>query len=248
MTQGREISYFGTSNIEATQTVTDDRLRLNALFTAGGGLVGGDLSSFFGAETHTQFKDSTLHSIESNRVRWGWDVLKSFVGWRYIYFADDYSLTSTAPRRDVFNNPIPGTSETGQFRIDTNNHLIGGHIGAELFYDIGYRFSISGVSKFGVFANLNKVDFFLENDGFEIIDSEDNSATLSTSYELQLMAHYQLRQTSRLRFGYNAMFLGDVATVSDNFSGFVSPFTGFGATDSDDAFFQGVSFGLEIYR
>lgn len=248
MTQGREISYFGTSGIEATRTVTDDRLRLNSLFAPGGGLVSSDLSAFSGAQTHTQFKDSTIQSIESNRVSWGWDVLKSFVGWRYIYFADDYQLTSTGPRRDPFNNPIAGTSETGRFRIDTNNHLIGGHIGAELFYDIGYRFSLSGVSKFGAFANLNKVDFFLENDGFEIIDSEDNGATLSTSYEVQLMAHYQIRQTARLRFGYNAFFLSDVATVSDNFSPFVSPFTGFNATDSDDAFFQGFSFGLEIYR
>jgi hypothetical protein len=44
------------------------------------------------------------------------------------------------------------------------------------------------------------------------------------------------------------MFLGRVATVSDNFSPFVSPFTGFNASDEDDAFLHGFSFGLEIYR
>ena len=247
MTQGRELSYFGTAGIDARQVTNDSRNRLNSLFTAGGGLTGGDLSAFTGASQHIQSKETSIHSLELNRVRWGWDVLKSFVGWRYVYFSDEYQLNSTAPLRDPFNNVIPGT-ETGQYRMDTINHMLGGHIGAELFYDIGYRFSLSGLSKFGAYANLNKVDNFLQSGGTTILDTEDNGATLSTTYEIQLMAHYQIRQTARLRFGYNGMYFSNIATVADNFSPFVSPFTGFSGSDEDDAFVHGFSLGLEIYR
>jgi len=243
---GRELSYFGVSPIEGSSTTTDPGNRLNALFLPAGGLGTPDLSSFFNASTQTQFKDTVVHSLESNRVRWGWDVLKSFVGWRYIYFADDYQLNSTSPVFDPFGNP-QGT-ESGRFRLDTNNHMIGGHIGAEMFYDIGYRLSLSVISKFGIFANINKVDYFLENDGLTVLDSEDNGATFSTNYELGVMAHYQIRQSARIRFGYNGFFLNNVATVSDNFSGVVTPFSGFTGSDSDDAYIHGFSIGLEIFR
>ena len=246
MTSGREISYFGTAGIEADQITNDDQNRLDALFIPDGqALLTSDLSAFFNASQHVQFKETSVHSLEYNRVRWGWDVLKSFIGWRYIYVDDEFQLNSTAPTFDAFGVP---TTESGEFRIDTVNHLLGGHIGAELFYDIGYRFSISGVSKFGVYANINEVDNFLQNDGTTLLDTEDNNATISTTYEFQLLGHYQIRQTARLRAGYNALFLGNLATTEENFSPFVSPFTGFDGSDDDDAFIHGFTFGLEIYR
>ena len=246
MTSGREISYFGTAGIEASQVTNNADNRLNALFIPDGqALLTSDLSAFFNASQNVQFKETSLHSLEYNRVRWGWDVLKSFVGLRYIYFDDEFQFNSTAPTFDAFGNP---TTESGEFRIDTVNHLLGAHIGAELFYDIGYRFSVSGVSKFGVYANINEVDNFLENGGTTLLDTEDNNATISTTYEVQLLAHYQIRQTARLRLGYNAIFLGSVATTEENFSPFVSPFTGVSGSDDDDAFIHGFTFGLEIYR
>ena len=200
MTQGREISYFGTAGIEESQTTNNAENRLNALFTPAGGLIPNDLSSFFNASQHIQFKETTIHSLEYNRVRWGWDVLKSFVGLRYIYLDDQYQLNSTAP---TF---FPGVNESGEYRIDTINHLLGGHIGAELFYDIGYRFSLSGVSKFGVYANINEVDNFLQNDGVTLLDTEDNDANISTTYELQFLAHYQIRQTASIAVGLQRHF------------------------------------------
>ena len=247
MTQGREFSYFGTSGIDNSQTTTDADGDLNALFVPAGGLVPDDLSSFFGATEQTQFKETTIHSLEFNRVRWGWDVLKSFVGFRYLYFDDQFQLDSTAPVLSPFGPPT-GVTETGQQRIDAINHLFGAHIGAELFYDIGYRFSLSGLSKFGVYANVNEVDNFLVNNSTVLLDTESNDANISTTYEINVLAHYQIRQTARLRVGYNALFVGNIATVSDNAAPFVSPFTGFEASDQDDAFIHGFTFGLEVYR
>ena len=247
MTQGRELSYFGTAGIDETSSFTDSQNRLDPLFSAAGGIVTTDLSAFFDANQHIQSKETNLHSIEINRVRWGWDVLKSFVGFRYVYLDDEYQLESTAFERDAFGGFLP-TTEQGRYRIETVNHLLGAQIGAELFYDIGYRFSLSGVSKYGLYANINKVDNFLQNDESVLLDTEDNSATISSTWEINLLAHYQIRQTARLRFGYTGLYLSDVATVSDNFSAFVSPFTGFEGSDSDDAFIHGFNFGLEIFR
>ena len=243
---GREITYFGTSPIEATSSSTDPAGGLNALFAPVGGLDTGDLSSFFGATAQDQFKDTVIHSVEANRVRWGWDVLKTFVGFRYLYFADDFIQNSTAPAFD----PLTGAfgDESGLFRIDTNNHLVGGQIGTELFYDVGYRFSVSAAGKFGTYVNFNKVDFFLENDDQTLLDTEETNVTISTTWEFSVFAHYQIRPTARFRVGYNALFIGNLATTSDNFTPFVSPFTGFAGNDSDDAFVQGISLGLEIYR
>ena len=246
MTQGREFSYFGTDDIDAEETVTDDQNRLNAFFVPAAGLVPADLTAFFGASEQSQFKRTNIQSFELNKVRWGWDVVKSFVGFRYLYMADRYELNSTASTFDFLGNPTG--VESGRQRIDTFNNLFGGHIGAELFYDVGYRISVSGLSKFGVFANINRVENFIENDGTTILDVEDESATISTTYDIQLLAHYQLRQSTRLRVGYTGLFLGQVATTSDNFTPFVTPLAGFDTSDSDDAFIQGFTVGLEIYR
>ena len=246
-TQGRELTYFGTSGIENAQTTNNADNRLNALFTPVGGIIPSDLSAFTNAFQQTQFKRTNIQSVELNKVRWGWDVLKSFVGFRYIHLSDRFELESTAFRQDAFGNFLPDTEE-GRFRLDTLNNLVGGHLGAELFYDIGYRFSISGVSKYGVYANINSVDNFFENDGTVLLDTENEDATISTTYEIDLLAHYQIRQTARLRLGYKAIFLGNLATAADNVSPFVNPLSGFDTSDNDDAFIHGVSFGLEIYR
>ena len=77
---------------------------------------------------------------------------------------------------------------------------------------------------------------------------EDENGTVSGSIELNLIGHYQLSQQARFRFGYNALWLGEVASVSDNFSPVISPTTGSDAGDSDAMFFHGVSLGLEIFR
>ncbi len=151
-------------------------------------------------------------------------------------------------RSATFPNTIARRVHDGLFEMNTHNNLIGPHIGGELFYDVGYRMSWSLVSKAGAYANFNKVDTRYRNDGVQFLDVEDNNGTFSTSLELNLIGHYQLSQRARFRFGYNALWLGDVASVSDNLSTVLSPTTGADTSDSDDMFFHGVSLGFEIYR
>ena len=126
--------------------------------------------------------------------------------------------------------------------------MIGPHIGGELFYDVGYRLSYSLFGKAGGYLNFNRVETDLVNAGAQFLNAEDNSLTISGSLELGLISHFQLSRSARLRLGYNVLWLGEVASVSDNFPAVLTPFTGTDTSDSDDMFFHGASFGLEIYR
>ena len=236
-TSGNEMTYMGTMPLEQVKNITDAAGRIDASFITGGGFTGVETTAFNDVVQLNESKETELHTLEFNRVKWGWDVIKTFVGMRYIYVDDQYQM---------FTENLGG--ETGSFQMGAMNHMIGPHIGGELFYDIGYRFSYSFFGKAGGYVNFNEVDTVLINNGARHIDAEDTNVTISGSLEFGLIGHYQLSRQARFRVGYNVLWLGEVASVSDNFSPVVSPFTGTDTSDSDDMFFHGVSFGLEVYR
>ena len=236
-TQGREITYMGLDTLEESATRTDPLGRISALFTGANGFTDSETSAFQNAVQQTESRETDFHSIEYNRVRWGWDVVKTFVGLRYFYLDDEYELLS--------NNAF---GETGSFELSTNNNLIGPHIGGELFYDVGYRWSLSGYGKAGVYANFNEVDTSLINNGAQFINTSDDNVTVSGSIEIGLTGHYQVSQRSRLRAGYQLLWLGDVATTPENFTPLITPTTGSSGDDSDHLLFHGLNVGFEIYR
>ena len=132
--------------------------------------------------------------------------------------------------------------------------MIGPQIGGELYYDVGYRWSLSGVSRLGAYVNFNQSRERLINDGIRLIDEEDDNTSFAYTYELGLSAKYRLTSQAQFRVGYNLYFWDELATVSDNLrnSGAGIPlepsFLGGGTRDSDDIFLHGLSVGFEIYR
>lgn len=246
-TSGQEFSYMGTLGIEQERNRVDALGRLNSSFTFDGGFTGVESSAFRSGSSlgyvvtqQNERKETTLHSLEFNRVKWGWDVIKTFVGLRYIYVDDEY---------EMFSRGTDGvTEQTGTFQMDALNNMFGPHIGGELFYDIGYRVSTSLVAKAGGYVNVNRVDTNLVNNGTQFLDVRDENVTIAGSLELGLIGHYQLSRQARFRFGYNLLWLGEVASVSDNFSPILTPLTGTDSGDSDDMLFHGISLGFEVYR
>ena len=236
-TQGTEFSYMGSVPLSDEVTRTDALGRMRTIFGASTFFASAEASPFFNSVFQNERKETQLHSVEFNKVSWGWDVVKSFYGFRYIYVDDQYSLIS---------QNIAG--ETGTFSMGAKNNLIGPHVGRELFYDVGYRMSFSGFGKAGIYANISEFKGQASKLGTTFIDGKDDNVTIAGSLELGLLAHYQLNSRSRLRAGYNALWLGNVSSVSDNLPGTLSPFFGTSAGDSDDMFFHGLLFGLEFYR
>ena len=236
-TRGREISYMGTLPVDQNRFSTSPTGIITSRFIPADGFGSAQTSGFFNATQQLEAKQTSFHSLEFNRVRWGWDVLKTYFGFRYLYVDDSYTMYSQSI-----------TNDQGFFQLETMNHLFGPHIGAELFYDVGYRMSFSLVSKFGVYANINETDTVMFNNGTQFLNNEDREGTISTSYELGLNTHFRLNRNARLRLGYNLLYLGDVASVSDNFPRFLTPSTVGNATDDDEMFFHGVNVGFEFYR
>ncbi len=236
-TQGRELSYLGTSAISQQESTVDAAGRLNALFSVSPFFNGAEATPFFNAVQQDQRKETQLHTIEFNRVRWGWDVIKNYLGLRFFYVDDQYSMFS-----------VNNIGEQGTLGLETQNYMIGPQIGQELFYDVGYRISLSGFFKIGVYANYSEADAVASKEGIRFIDGFDSNTTISGSMEGAFIVHYQLSRRARLRLGYNALWLGEMTTVSDNIPSQLSPFTGAGTSDSDDMFWSAAFLGFEVYR
>lgn len=247
-TTGRELTYFGTGNLEETESQTSAFNNLGSFFQPAGGFTALETSAFNNASSQTQSKESKLHSLEYNRVRWGWDVLKQFVGLRYMYFGDEFEFLSS-------------NTVDGRLAMHSINNLLGAHIGGELFYDVGYRTSVSVTGKTGAFLNFANVDTTLTNDGNTFIDRNTSDAHLASSIELGLMAHYQLNTRARFRLGYDVVLLWGLFTVDNNAPHadsnpflnprpeFLTPLTGSNLqTNNDVVAFHGLSLGLEIFR
>ena len=236
---GQEISFFALPGVEEEISRTDGPGRLS-VNTVPSSFAGPAPPAFFNATEQTQTKESDLYSLELNRVNWGWDLIKTFAGVKFVKFDDSYNVTSSGI------TPL-GDPTSGDFTLDASNTLLGAQIGGELFYDVGYRWSASGFGKFGLFANFNDFDTNFNVDDVNF-SSENDDVTLSTVIELGVLAHYQIRTNLRFRAGYNAFFISNVASVSDNIGQSAGLFTGAETTDSDDVFFHGFNFGLEFYR
>ena len=203
----------------------------------------------------SQSKETSFQSLELNKVRWGWDVFKSFIGVRYIYVQDSYQLNSTGISAEDLV-----TETSGVFKTLAQNNLIGPHIGAEWFYDVGYRLSASANIKGGIYANLNQVDTRLSRDGVSLLDNEAEDTAFSSTAEFGIHAHYQIAPRGRFRAGFNLLYLDDLATVTQNFPALANDIdgtsivrsinrgTGTTSRDDDDLTFTGFSFGLEFFR
>jgi hypothetical protein len=268
---GREISYWGTGQISNSATLdgagtfpldqvfetTDSTRTIIAPF----GYFADRTPTFLVRPTQqSHSKETYFHTVELNRVRWAWDVFKSFAGLRYIYVNDSYQLNSTASRIGLNAPAGPFGTTSGVYKNLAQNNLIGPHIGAEWFYDVGYRLSASVNLKGGIYANLNEVDTRLITDGVANINSDSESTAFSSSLEFGIHAHYQIAPRGRLRAGFNVLHLEDVATVTQNFPPFVNDIdgtsvvrsisrgTGTGSFDDDDLTFTGFSFGFEFFR
>lgn len=195
-------------------------------------------SPFLVEDFQEQSKASKLYSIEYNRVNFGWDVVKTFAGLKFIRFDDSYRILSTDV--DPANNRFAS--------LDSVNNLFGAHLGGELFYDIGFRWSGSVKGSWGVYANFSDFDSTIGRSTGTPFSRENTQGTISTAAELNFLAHYQIQTDIRFQVGYNLIFVGNVATVSDNLAQQIPSLNGLEVTDSDDVLFHGFSFGLEFYR
>jgi hypothetical protein len=233
---GLELSYFGLAPIELETTQTDAGGNIDAVFTSAGGFGALQLGSFFNATNTFQRFETDLHSFSFNRVRYAWDVARSHVGFRVLYMKDEYQLDSTSAGGD------------GTLGIGARNVLLGPEIGVDFLYDVGRQVSFSYGGRAAGYVNAVEVDTVLINNGTQFLNNQERTGRGAASIELNANAYYHMTQNARLKLGYNTLWLWGIASANDNFPFVVSPFTGIDADTSDNTFFHGLNFGLEIYR
>ncbi len=237
-TRGWEASYMQFDPWIAVNSQRDalGRLQGGLFGSATGGLGPATVSSFRNATFLEQFQKSDLNSAEINRTWWGSDVAKAFIGGRFIYFDDQFRLSS--------GNRF---GETGIHTIDATNRLAGIHAGGEFLYDIGYRLSFSGLVKIGGYANFFDGEQTMFNNGTFHVFNRDDQTDFAASAELGAEARYRIGPHCRLRAGYEFLALLDVFDVESNYSTVILPTAGQNFQEGG-ALFHGVNVGVEFYR
>ena len=238
----------------------------------GGGFVqdvtAADVFNF--ADVHQVTRETSIQNIEFNLLRLGRIGQRqrgvgrtvsheSLVGFRYFRFDESFNYSA-----QVFR---PGTIASDLSRADylneVTNSLYGIQIGGRT--EIGFlrRFSVIATTKAGFFnnnfTNNQNVNFSPRGAATEtaqILDGqfagqpfdtegEDNDFAMIGEFDVGVT--YQMFRNSRLRVGYRAIFVTDVAlavsqteTLFSDLNAVQSP------TDNDDLFLQGGYFGAEF--
>ncbi len=195
------------------------------------------ISSFNGASFHESVQRSHYYSAEFSKMNWNWDVMSTFIGIRYTAIDDFYGL-----------NSIGSGGDFGTYRLRARNHLIGPQIGGELFYDIGRRISFSVSGKVGGYLNFYQTNTEFANNNLRIIDNSADDVDLSWGTEMGVFAHYMISPRAKLKAGYEFWYFDNVASAAGQYNGQITPFSGLTSSNSDDALYHGLSFGLEWYR
>ncbi len=234
---GLELTYFGFTPWEAETTATSAGGALTAGLVPFGGITAAQLNAFDNNVSLVQNEQVRLHAFDVMDTLWGWDVVKTSWGFRYLYFDEQFQLTAT-------NN----VAQTGVYDLEMTNFMFGPQLGLEMFYDIGYRLSFSFSTKVAGFLNFNRGDTLLVNNGTVVIDATDRDTSWAASGDVGFYAHYQLLPRVRARVGYDVLALWQMATVAENYTPFIGPPTGLEYSESDEVFFHGASAGIEIYR
>ena len=242
-TQGREFTYFGTGDLDDSQIQTSATNSLAPLFTLSTTFGLGAADGFSTASRHEHTKSSSIHSLGYSRVKWNWDVVKTMIGLRYIYFDDSTEFLST--------NGLTGRNAF--LALDSVNNLFGVDAGFELFYDVGFRSSFSFAAKGGLFLNVTNFDTNLFNFGSQLLSQDIDESSIASSIELNVLSHFQLRPQARFRLGYDLMLLWGLYTIENNAPRpafpLLAPTTGTDLNTNNDAvLFHGLSFGFEVYR
>jgi hypothetical protein len=193
------------------------------------------VSAFNGASFQREVYESRLNSFEVSRKWWGWDVISISLGTRYLNLNEKVNFDS-----------IGAGGEIGQFRVRTDNDLVGLQGGLELILPMGPRLSFGSKLKLGPYANFADGQIGLSNAGtVQFLNGEDD-VELSFLGELGYYLNYRITPRVSLRAGYEVWYLYGVALASDQAIVPLSINTGRMLKHREDVFYHGGTAGLQV--
>jgi hypothetical protein len=192
----------------------------------------GQLTAFQNAFVHTQLWRSHLQSFELNRRSWAEDVLSTFWGFRVIEYEEDYEFNSFSAAGD------------GQLLQHADNLLVGMQIGGDLYAPRSQRLDLGVKGRLGAFLNFNDSRTILRNVDQFAVRYEDQDVDVSVLVELGAMARYRITPRLSITGGYEAWYIGCLATVPKQ--RFNPGLTNQKVVADGEIFLHGGFFGLEF--
>ena len=222
-----EVTYIGPYSWEESGQVAGVGLssRLNSATL--------NLSEFNNATLHTQNYRSELNSVEFNRRWFGWNVISTFAGFRYLNLAEDFSFQST------------GAAGTGTLAVETNNHLFGPQIGMELMYPVGSWMTTTSM-KGGMFANVIDGNALMINNGALQFANSDDDIEFAATIEIGYGVSFQVTPRIKVRGGYEFWWLYGLALAPDQVGSVLTAQSGSKVQTSNSTYYHGATAGVEV--
>jgi hypothetical protein len=162
---------------------------------------------------------SSLFNSEANYRTWNvfGGGLEIIAGVRYVRQNDILNIATEGTA--IFVNSLglnaPGR-DAAVYGVIAHNNIIAPQFGLDYCLPLWSWFSISGMGKVGLGANYITTDVSLQRqDGLLGFDTMRHSTVFSQIYELGGFADFHLLQKLRLRLGFTATWLVDVAAAND---------------------------------
>lgn len=192
-----------------------------------------NLSEFNNATFQSQSYRSRLHSAELNRRWYGWDVISTLVGVRYISIDEDFLYNTTGP------------VGTGSLLIETNNQMLGAQIGTELKFPV-HNWMTTLSLKGALMANSVDGNLRLTNQGAVEVSNTAEDLSGAALMEIGYFFSYQVTPRVKVRGGYEMWWLYGFAGVPGQLTNPVTAGTGAIVDRKSDMYYHGASAGVEI--
>lgn len=195
--------------------------------------VGLNFSAFNNAIFHQQIYDSRLQSFEFSQKWWGWDVITTSAGVKFIDVEEDFVFAST-----------DGVGDTGVVEVLTNNHLFGSQVGLDLILPVG-RFSTTTRLRGSIYANFSDTSILIANAGTIQVNTAEDTVDFASLIELGYHVSYYVTPRIAVRAGYESMWLYGLALAPDNLTNLFN-LSDKSVDANGDAFYHGATASVEV--
>jgi hypothetical protein len=226
-----ELVYFGLHDWSTTARVDGN----NNLSMPGD--IALATADFFAADSMVINYGSRIHNVEGNLwIPFG--RLEGMVGFRYFGMNEDLNYESFDS--DTFQS---------NYLVDSNNQLFGGQIGVRRSWCHG-ALSFRPEAKFGVFANANEQNSLLRdlNNTIVLRDVSVEDNVTSTLSELRLVGDVALTKHFSVGFGYNFLWLTDLALAPNQLDFTDTAFSSQFVDNNHSVFLHGATVGITLTR
>jgi hypothetical protein len=203
---------------------------LNTLLPA----AGVNLSAFNNAVFQEQDHSSRLQSAEFNQKWWGWDVITTTAGLRYLHIDEDLTF-----------NSINALAEAGSLTVAADNNLLGAQLGMDLHFPLG-RLTSTARLRGGIYTNFIHARTAIVNAGVLQVTNVADEVSFASVLEVGYYFSYSITPCVTARAGWEAMWLYGLGSAPDQVAGRITVATGSEVDGNADVLYQGGSFGVEV--